>query len=310
MTFDQTISDEGRSIKIDALLLNWHDEERTTEAINRLLDEELVRNVIVVDNESSGRLRPQVRPRVGLIEQAENRGFAGGINPGLRSSLERGVDAVLVINTDAYLLPGALERLRDAFEVTRSDGVPVGLIAPRVMNTDGSPQSTGGSFNPWFASTDDLSSRAIDYLTWACVLVPSTSLERIGLLDESFFMYWEDVDYGLRVLDGGLHLLTVPDAIAVHEKSVSHSKAGGVIDRYSARGLTVLCLKRRGPALWFGLPFRVAGRLLIRLVTRRSPHFVAQGVFDGVRAHRQAKDHRRAVNGGSAHDLTPSREIP
>ena len=248
--------------RIFAVVLNWRDATSTRRCVESLLGEPGIDAIVVVDNESTGELRDVQHERVHLSEQSENLGFSRGVNVGLRLALQAGAGAVLVINNDAEVRAGSVDLLVGQWQ---RGGRRVGMLAPIVLNPDGTEQSTGGFFRAWDASTRDLGARRVNYLTWACVLVPRATLEVVGLLDEDFFMYWEDVDYGLRVTDASLDLIVVQDAAVVHAKSASHGRAGNAIERYSARGLTLLCRKRGGLARFVGLPYRLGGRLLSRM---------------------------------------------
>lgn len=267
---------------VTAVVLNWRDRASTEACVSALLSEKAVTNVVLVDNESSGDLRHLISDRVDLIEQGANLGFSRGVNIGIRAALSSDAAAVLVINNDAVVVPGCVDVLVRAW----NERPTVGIFAPLVLNTDGSEQSTGGVFRPGRGSVVELSASPPNYLTWACVLVPRLTVEAIGLLDERFFMYWEDVDFGLRLRDAGLAMEVVPQAAVLHARSVSHSRAGAKIDRYSMHGLTLLSLKRGGRAAWIGLPVRLAGRILTRLGSRAHVRAVLAGALDGVRAAR------------------------
>jgi GT2 family glycosyltransferase len=262
-----------------AVVLNWRDAESTRTCVESLVAEPAVSHTVLVDNESTGELRSIESDGVTLIEQEENLGFSRGVNIGVRAALEQGAQAVLVINNDALVESGAVAEL---IETWRAHGDRTGIVAPMVRYADGTLQSSGGRLRPFDASTTDLVEPGeANYLTWACILLPRATTESIGLLDERFFMYWEDVDYGLRVLDAGLDLLVAERASVVHEKSKSHGRAGTAIDRYGARGLVVLARTRRGVLLYVGLPLRITARVLRRLLEGRPAH--AAAVLKGVR---------------------------
>lgn len=263
-----------------AVVLNWRDPDSTTLCIESLLREESISLIHVVDNESRGQLADIVGERVRLHEQQENLGFSRGVNIGLREALaDDEVDAVLVINNDAVVTEGAIDEL---IAVLADDDRRIGLVAPVILNPDGSVQSTGGRFRALDAATSDrVDGAAINYLTWACVLIPRSTLLQVGLLDEAFFMYWEDVDYGLRTLASGRTLRIAPRATVVHALSKSHAKAGPAIDRYSARGLVVLARKQSRASVWIGAAFRIALRLVKRALARDGAR--VQAVVRGVR---------------------------
>lgn len=279
------MSGSGRQVPhVIAVVLNWRDAVSTRSCVESLLREEGVSSIVVVDNESTGELRTLVAPRVALVEEAENLGFSRGVNIGIREALTRGADAVLVINNDAIVEPRAVAELVNAWQARGSDA---GIIAPIVRNPDGTVQSSGCKLRAFDATTSDNAGPAkANYLTWACVLVPRSTTDVVGLLDERFFMYWEDVDYGLRVRDAGLELVLAERASVVHEKSSSHSAAGVKIDQYGARGLVILARTRGGLLLFVGLPLRVLARVAKRILSGRPRHAVAtlRGVVDGWRA--------------------------
>lgn len=278
-------------MKLVAVVLNWRDAPSTFACVESLKSDRAVQSIVVVDNESTGELREIRDETVVLIELAKNHGFAGGVNRGIREALALGADVILAINNDAVLHGQAATRLLEAWD-TRSPGV--GMIAPRIVNPDGTSQSTGGHFRAIDASSHDLLQGNVNYLTWACVLVSKETLAEIGLLDERFFMYWEDVDFGLRLGDAGIRIAVVDNAVVEHEKSRSHGRAGSKIERYSAHGLVLLCLKRGGLAR-IGMTYRVAGRLLSRVGNNSDVAAVLHGVADGVRAFRQPADAIRSL---------------
>lgn len=246
--------------RIAAVVLNWKDHERTCRCVGSLIDEDLVDSIIVVDNESDGQLREslhEARAEVTVLEQHENRGFAGGVNPGLEAVLaRRETEFVLCINNDAVLTSGALGLMMTEIERDRR----VGLVGPRIVDANGATISTGGSFRAISASTKDLSAREPDYVTWACVLVRREVFDEVGLLDDGFFMYWEDVEFGLRAASAGFLLRVATHATVLHELSASHSRAGGKVQGYSSYGLVHLA-RVRGGLTAIGAAYRVLGRV-------------------------------------------------
>ena len=274
-----------------AVVLNWKDEESTSRCLRSLLREPRIAGVVVVDNESEGELRAIATERVELIELDANTGFSRGVNVGIKRALQRGADAVFVINNDAELGEAGILPLLEAWHRDPD----IGLLAPRVLDPDGTTQSTGGRFRALDASTTDLVTDGnLDYLTWACVLLPSRTIDNVGLLDEGFFMYWEDVDYGHRLKEAGLGMRVIGDTHVYHERSKSHSRAGAAIQRYSTHGLVYFCLKRGGMAAFVGMPYRIAGRLVTAgKYGLEQIRAVVQGARDGVYAFRRYRSRKR-----------------
>jgi GT2 family glycosyltransferase len=190
--------------------------------------------VIVVDNASdrTGAREAVARvPDVELLELPENRGFAGGGNAGI--ALAAG-HAVLVLNPDTELRPGAIDVLWQTLHVAAH----VGLVAPLLLNPDGSLQSHGYRF-PGVANMvldlfpvhprlveSPLNGRVrlgdghqpvrIDYPLGAAMLLRRAALTQVGGFDETYTMYSEEVDLARRLAEAGWTTLLAPAARIIH----------------------------------------------------------------------------------------------
>src|SRR5690606_12590801 len=89
-------------------------------------------------------------------------------------------------------------------------------------------------------------------LTWACVLLRPSAVSGVGLLDERYFMYWEDVEYSQRLTAAGWRMQLALDAHATHATSSSHARSQGATAMYSVAGLLTYAEGLRG------LPRRMA----------------------------------------------------
>jgi GT2 family glycosyltransferase len=234
-----------------AVVLNWKDTERTVRCLAELLASDSIAHVFVVDNESSGELRErlellrgEIPTSLSLIELSDNRGFAGGINSALLEALAAGFDSVLAVNNDAVIDAVSVAVLVDALDC-RPD---LGLVAPRILHSDGSEESAGGFLNPWLGTSSHSASpgRAPDFITWACVLVRVEALRDVGLLSEEFFMYWEDVDMSFRLRAAGWKLEICSEAVLVHEVSSNRTTYPVAIKAYHTWSGLVFARKYRG----------------------------------------------------------------
>lgn len=247
--------------RVDAVVLNWRDAGRTVECVRRLQRETLVDRIWLVDNESTGELAVSISTEamrnVIVLPVETNLGFSAGMNIGLTAALRDGADYVLAQNNDAYLHDGSLAKLLNEFR----DG-EVGAVAPVILGPDGETQSTGGVFTRWLLRTSDTASGDPDYLTWAAVLLRAEALRDVGLLDERFFMYWEDVEFGLRLGAKGWRQVVARSAHATHESGASHDRAGAAILEYSTFGAVVLARVIGGPRATLGAVVRVAWRVV------------------------------------------------
>jgi GT2 family glycosyltransferase len=218
--------------------------------------------VVVVDNGSTDGTVEAVRdgyPAVRLVE-AENRGLAAGWNLGIRETDTR---YVLLLNSDAWLVGDALSRLV-AFADRRPEAAVVG---PRLLNPDGSLQRSVRGFptlwrlateyfflrklaprsealNGFYAGGFDHDEvREAEFVMGACMLVRRTAIERVGLLDEDYFLFSEEADWCYRFRAAGWQVVFFPGAECVHVGGASH---GGRLYRENLRGHLLFFSKHRG----------------------------------------------------------------
>lgn len=201
-------------------------------------------DVVIVDNASSddsAKIAVAAHPEARLIEAGENRGFAAGVNVGIRAT-----DApfVFVLNPDAEIWEGTL----DGFAKVAREHPRAGAIGPLVRNSDGTVYATGrvvpsirtavghaflGPFLPRnrfsrayrIDDWDRVSERTVDWVSGSAFLVRREALDQIGLLDEGFFLYAEEVDLFTRLRDGGWTVLFTPELEVVHEGGVSTGRS-------------------------------------------------------------------------------------
>jgi N-acetylglucosaminyl-diphospho-decaprenol L-rhamnosyltransferase len=208
--------------------------------------------VVVVDHGSTDGTVELVRerfPQARLIEQ-ENRGMGGGNNAGMRVATGR---YFLLLNSDAWVVGDGLRRLVE-FADSRPDAAVVG---PRLVNPDGSLQRSVRAFPTlWRLATeyfflrklaprtnalnafyggpfDHASVREADWLYGACLLVRREAADAVGLFDEDFFMFSEEVDWCYRFQAAGWKVLFYPGAEVVHVGGGSH---GGRMYSENLRG--------------------------------------------------------------------------
>lgn len=248
---------------VSAVILNWRDPRNTLACIESLKDLTEISHIFIVHNESThSPFPPQTFSSFAIpvieVFNPENRGFSAGINSGIQQAISANCDAVLLINNDAVLAPHSLGKLLSVLEEPQT-----GMVAPIILNPDETLQAAGASVNKRSLSVNEKSSQDFDFLTFACVLIKSTTFEKIGLLDETFFMYWEDVDFGLRVKNAGLEMKVIPEASAIHAVSSSRKIAGSRVDLYSAFGLGAFGILHE--EYKFGSYFRITLRVVKRL---------------------------------------------
>ena len=232
-----------------AVVLNWNGGEDTLAALASLGDIP----AICVDNGStdgSDRVVEERFPGVELIRTGANLGFAGGNNVGIRLALERGADWVLLLNNDAVAEPGLLDALESA-AAARPDA---GMLACKIFEADGTTvQFAGGRFNAWLGYSGRVSTSGPDVLRdvgradGAALAVSAAALDRAGFLDESLFLYVEDVDWSLRVREAGFAVMFVPGARVRHKGSAASGGRASTANLYYSTRNTILVSERHHP---------------------------------------------------------------
>jgi GT2 family glycosyltransferase len=206
--------------------------------------------IIVVDNNSTDGTVSYIEttfPDVSLIKNKENIGFAAASNQGFRLARS---PILLLLNPDTVVRPGALEALAECL-LGHEDAWAAG---PAMFSADGTPQRTGVRFptnwnllveslflDRFFPRSmffgqhralyeDPVRFRTVDFLQGACLMVRREVIERIGGLDEEFFMYFEETDWCYRMHEAGGKVYYCPLAQVVH-------LGGGDIGHYDERRL-------------------------------------------------------------------------
>ncbi|NTU78190.1 MAG: glycosyltransferase family 2 protein [Chloroflexales bacterium] len=185
--------------------------------------------VVVVDNASSDGTPAAVRaasPEAVVIEAGANLGFAAGNNLGLRYALAEGFDYALLLNNDTEASPDFLRRLVEAVV----DEPGLGAAGPTIYY-HARPDliwSAGGLID-WRRGTSRMRGLGevergqfgqiseVDFVTGCAILMSRAALERVGLLDERFFMYYEETEWCVRARRAGLRIVHVPHARLLHK---------------------------------------------------------------------------------------------
>jgi GT2 family glycosyltransferase len=236
-------------MNVAAVVLSWNGREDTLACLRSLEGEGAA--VIVVDNASEdGSAEAAARTGAEVIRNERNLGYAGGMNVGIRAALERGADAVLLLNNDVEVEPGAVQALAAV------EGA--GAVCPVVVFADDPERVwySGASFDPKRGYNGrhrtEPTGTETERICGAAVLIPRETIERLGSFDEQLFAYVEDADWSLRVRDAGLPLVVTPAARVRHKVSASTGGEGSPDALYySVRNLLTVC-ERHAPLGWLG----------------------------------------------------------
>jgi len=232
---------------VSVIIVSWNAREYLRQCLDSLTAKvcRYPMEIIVVDNAShdgSPECVSRDYPQVRLIQTGANLGFAKGNNVGIKAATGR---YLCLVNSDVKVLPDCISRLVDFCEQRPE----VGMAGPRVIGGDGKLQRSCTGFpgvwnmscralaldslfrrNKWFTGyslshwTHD-AERPVDILSGCFWLVRREALDGVGLLDESFFMYAEDMDWCRRFWKGGWKVIYVPSAEAIHYGGASSGNA-------------------------------------------------------------------------------------
>ncbi len=211
-------------------------------AVRSVLEGGGVELLVVVDNggEAAGLLANELatgdpRTRLELVTPGSNAGFGAGANVGIRRCLEEGADVVAVLNDDLHVAAGWAEPLLGALMSDER----IGAVQPKLLYADrdiatvnsvgvvlddagaGADVGIGEPDGPAFADARDIA-----LFTGGAVVFSRRFLQQAGLFAERFFLYYEDVELGLRGADAGFRYRCVPASVVWHEGSATTASLG------------------------------------------------------------------------------------
>jgi GT2 family glycosyltransferase len=254
------------------VLLNWNGWRDTVACLQSLLGSDYPNcSVIVVDNGSTDDSVSKIReahPWVEILETHINLGFSGGNNYGIRLALDRHVKFVWLLNNDTIIHKHSLRELVAFAEENPLVG-EIGSVLYYADQPDKVQAWGGGHINLWVGTShhfhEPVSSNKLDFVTAASVLIPSIVFRQVGLLDEKYFMYWEDTDFSYRVRAAGWKLGVASSATLLHKENASTGRKSPRMDRYiSASGIRFLL--KFAPLPWIPIFFLVVVRAVKRLL--------------------------------------------
>ncbi len=194
--------------------------------------------VVVVDNGSTDHSVEHLRshwPAVTIVDLGRNAGVAAGNNAGIRAVRASGTDRVLLLNNDAELRPAALAELERALQAA---GEGSWAAAPKILYRAHPDRiwSAGGAFEWWRGLSRDRGTDEpdhgqydapgeIDYANTCCLLVRADAFDRVGLMDEAYFMYYDDSDFSARIRRAGGRIRYVPSSEVLHDVQASSKRA-------------------------------------------------------------------------------------
>ena len=241
-------------------IINFNGTSNTLEcllSLDKMNSKNFKISVVVIDNASDTEFRIHnldFKIDVKIIRSEENLGFSGGQNTGIRYAIENGADYVLILNNDTIVDKNLIEELLNAAEKDKD----IGIAVPKIyfasgfeFHKDRYKKSDLGKVI-WYAGgemdwknvigfhrgVDEVDSgqydriEKTDFASGCCMLVKREVFEKVGFLDEKFFLYYEDSDLCERVRRAGLSIMYSPKAILWHKNAGSAGGSGSELQDY------------------------------------------------------------------------------
>ncbi len=265
--------------QVAIIVVNWKLKDDTLRCLKSLenldLPDALSHRVIVVDNGSgdgSAKCIADAYPESELISLSANVGFGAACNKAIRGIMRDGeCDYVFLLNNDAFVHPKVLTELVQAAE----DHPETGILGPKIYYQD-EPRTIwyAGARKRWgvLAAVDTGRGqvdhgqfgnlREVDYVFGAGMLIRRSVFERIGLFDERFFIYLEDMDFCLRAQEAGFSLLFVPQAHVWHKGAASTAEHNGFRKYHFVRSTIHFAMKHTA---WTWMPYAATFWALVLL---------------------------------------------
>lgn len=229
-------------LDLSIIIVSFNTAKVTADCINSIIASRIVipHEVIVVDNNSSDESiivlkKFEKAKQIKVISNTENVGFAKANNQAIKIAKGK---YILLLNSDTIVRVGSIEKL-----VKFADETPdAGVVAPKLLNKNKTIQESCYSFptiknaiRKYFLGEKDAYDEyyptknkptIVDAVVGAAFLITPTALEKVGILSEEYFMYFEDIDYCKRVKEVGLNVYYLPDTKIVHLHGASSKTEG------------------------------------------------------------------------------------
>lgn len=257
--------------QVTAVILNWHRAADTITCLDSLKSQTYPHlTSLVVDNGSQDDSIAQIQkahPDITILPTGRNLGFAKGMNHGIRYALAHGAEYLFILNNDTLCAPDLIAQL-----LPHASPKKAGAVAPLIYYASEPTRvwSIGGKINPWLLEAHEEGRGQLDVGQWtepilqdfvpACALLISRDiLATVGLFDEQFFMYYEDLDFCWRMYQAGHHFVVVPQAHLWHKVSLSSGGSDSPNERYWMARSSVIYFRKH--VAWWQWPLVVAWRL-------------------------------------------------
>ncbi|EOR23316.1 glycosyltransferase [Niallia nealsonii AAU1] len=282
---------------VSIIIVNWNGYEDTFKCIESLQNLDYHNyNIILVDNNSSEPIDDILFhfPNVNLVKNKENLGFAGANNIGIQIALENEADYIWLLNNDTIVKSDSLSTMISCISTNES----IGIVCPKIYYYD-NPEVIwyGGGVISWARGTtlhlgmmknnsplDNEEFPEVNFATGCSMLIKKQLILDVGLMNEDYFLYFEDTDFCCKTIKSGYKVVYNSNSIIWHKVSASTSK-NAIKDYYFTRNNLYFMVKH-APKIYYLLfvPFflkrnmRYLSWLLFKkntlLIIKKLKHFI------------------------------------
>ena len=252
------MTNKGPYPLVHIVIINWNQPELTLACLKSLSEQNYPQfQIVLVDNGSTDdsviRIR-QAYPEVTLLETGKNLGYSAGNNVGIQYALEQDAEYLFLLNNDTVVEPNMLVRL----VTVANDNPKVGMLGPTIYYFE-PPDLLWSAENTihWFQGRvvrhgigqllpvvpDDTPPKEVEYLDSCALLVKRSVVEKIGFLDESFFINFDDADWNIRARKAGFTIMHVPTSHMWHKVSATMGQASPATTYYMTRNVLLFFWK-------------------------------------------------------------------
>lgn len=239
--------------KVTVVILNYKVKQAVINCIHSLGDSDYQNmDIIVVDNNSQDGIREEIQQfsDIKFIENQQNLGYTGGNNIGIKYALSIGADYIVILNPDTEVAKNTISELVRVMKQRQA-----GIGSPKILFNDRKTiWFAGGIFDKDnvigkhkgvneedHGQYDEI--EETDYATGCATMVSSEVFRKTGLLDEKYFMYYEDNDFSLRACQLGFKVIYIPSAIVYHENAKSSGLGSPLQDYFITRNRMLYAIK-------------------------------------------------------------------
>jgi GT2 family glycosyltransferase len=229
---------------VHAIVLNFNRAAETAACVETLLKSDYPNlRIWVLDYGDPFEAYRQRYPQVQILRLSENLGYAGNNNIGIRAALQAGAEWIFLLNEDTTLAPDCVSELMKAAQSADKIGMLGPLVyhaaEPQIIQTAGGMLGKGWSSIHLGQNQPDQGQfqqvQEVRWLTGCGILVSARLIAQVGLLDERFFLYWEETEWCLRAAEAGWRILNVPGAHLWHKGVSRDYQPSPAITYYSTR---------------------------------------------------------------------------